>query len=109
MYRILQHIRIKTRILSRDAFMKQQDVPGLSYFQAKLKFWIWLGDHVNLAETFSTTGRSTTQTHDAAAPLTFGRQGADLATRSDFYSAHGRPSIETQQAPVYSGRQWLLL
>jgi coenzyme F420-reducing hydrogenase beta subunit len=48
-YRLLQLLRIKTKTLSREAFLKQQPVDGIDVFVKLLKPWILLSRTLNFA------------------------------------------------------------
>lgn len=47
LFRLLQRLRIKTKQLSREAFLKQQSKEGISLFIKKMKLWIFLISLVN--------------------------------------------------------------
>jgi coenzyme F420-reducing hydrogenase beta subunit len=52
LFRLLQLLRIKTKLLSRQAFLEQQTIEGLDLFVRKLKLWIFLSDRINSMRHF---------------------------------------------------------
>jgi coenzyme F420-reducing hydrogenase beta subunit len=51
-YRLLQLLRIKTKALSREAFLKQQQINGLHIFVRSLRFWILMERVLNFIRQF---------------------------------------------------------